>query len=187
MARKKIEEIIEVGEGMNVEISGDTIKIKKGEDEVERKIVFPVKYENNKITLKHDNPSKKDKKKMNSMAAHIRSMISGINKKYVYKLKICSVHFPMNVSVENDQVVIKNFQGEKTPRIAKILPGAKVEINNEEVTVESADKNKAGQTAANIERATIIRGKDRRIFQDGIYIVEKEKGKRLEDIEEEEK
>jgi len=31
----------------------------------------------------------------------------------------------------------------------------------------------AGQTAANIERATKIKGFDPRVFQDGIYIIEK--------------
>ena len=34
-------------------------------------------------------------------------------------------------------------------------------------------KEKVGQTSANIERACRIRGRDRRVFQDGIYIVEK--------------
>jgi large subunit ribosomal protein L6 len=45
--------------------------------------------------------------------------------------------------------------------------------NKTEVVVSGADKEKVGQTSANIERACRIRGRDRRVFQDGVYIVEK--------------
>ena len=30
-----------------------------------------------------------------------------------------------------------------------------------------------GQTAANLERATVVKGRDIRVFQDGIYVVSK--------------
>jgi len=48
-----------------------------------------------------------------------------------------------------------------------------VTINKDIVKVSSIDKEKAGQTAANIELATRIKGYDPRVFQDGIYIVKK--------------
>ena len=50
----------------------------------------------------------------------------------------------------------------------------KVEVKNKvDVIVTGADIEKVGQTAANIERACRIRKRDRRVFQDGIYIVAK--------------
>ena len=36
-----------------------------------------------------------------------------------------------------------------------------------------SDRDGVAQTAANIEQATIVRNRDRRIFQDGIYLIEK--------------
>ena len=49
-----------------------------------------------------------------------------------------------------------------------------VEVKNKvDVIVTGADIEKVGQTAANIERACRIRKRDRRVFQDGIYIVAK--------------
>jgi len=85
------------------------------------------------------------------------------------------VHFPMNVSVDktNHVLVINNFLGEKKERRAKILPNTDVKIEGDIVTVESPDIEAAGQTAANMEVTTHIRNRDRRVFQDGIWITEK--------------
>ena len=178
MARKPIKEEIEIEEGMNVDIGEDTIKIGKDGEEIEKKLIYPAKKKDNKIVLEHKNPTKKEKKIIRTMAAHITNMVEGLKNKYEYKMKICSVHFPMDVSVQGDKLKIENFQGENIPREAKILEGVDVNVKDEDVTVRSADKDKAGQTAANIEQATIIRGKDKRVFQDGIYITKKEKGRR---------
>ena len=84
----------------------------------------------------------------------------------------------MNVSLKGDVLEIKNFIGEKVPRTLKIRPGASVKINGDEIVVEAINKEIAGQTAGSIEKLTKRPGFDKRIFQDGIYIVEKD-GKRL--------
>jgi large subunit ribosomal protein L6 len=44
-----------------------------------------------------------------------------------------------------------------------------VEIKSENITVTGIDREKVGQTVANIERATKIRKRDIRVFQDGVY------------------
>ena len=46
-------------------------------------------------------------------------------------------------------------------------------MDGENITVESADKELAGQTAADIETLTKRPGFDKRIFQDGIWMVSK--------------
>jgi len=90
-------------------------------------------------------------------------------------MEIAYVHFPMTVELDEgkNQITIKNFLGEKKPRICKLIKGADVKIDGKVITVESHNKEIAGQTAANLEKATFVKGKDRRKFQDGIYIVEK--------------
>jgi len=72
---------------------------------------------------------------------------------------------------------VTNLFGEKVPRVAKLpwSPGeVEVKVSNKtDVVVKGIDKEKVGQTAANIERSCKIRNRDRRVFQDGIYITSK--------------
>ena len=79
----------------------------------------------------------------------------------------------MTVKKEGNKAIIKNFLGEKVDRVAELLPGTEVEINKNEILIKSVDKELAGQTAANFETATKIKGRDKRIFQDGVYIIKK--------------
>jgi len=58
-------------------------------------------------------------------------------------------------------------------RMKVISPGVKVAIGNDEVTITGINKDLVGATSAKIERATKVRKRDTRVFQDGIYIVEK--------------
>jgi len=174
--RKRVEEIIEIPEGVEVKIEKDMIIASKGGDEIKRRLGYDAKIKDGKIILECEKPTKRDKKLIKTNTAHIRNMVAGLQEKFVYKLQICSVHFPMNVAVQGNEVVIKNFLGETKERKAKILDGVEVKIDGEIINVESCDKEKAGQTAANIEKATRIKKRDKRVFQDGIYITEKQKG-----------
>ena len=79
----------------------------------------------------------------------------------------------MTAKVEGQEVKISNFAGEKFDRISKIVGDVQIEIKGEEITVTGINKEDVGQTAANLELATKLRGKDIRRFQDGIYLVSK--------------
>jgi large subunit ribosomal protein L6 len=100
--------------------------------------------------------------------------MKGVTEGYTYKLRIVYSHFPMKVSTKGPEFTVDNFLGEKYPRKTKVLPGVKVEIKGNEVTVTGIDKELVGQTAANIEQLTRIKNFDLRVFQDGIYIIEKD-------------
>jgi len=175
--RKDLREEIEIPEGINADIKDSKIIMKKNNDELQTKLNARIKtrIEGNKIILEAKKATKNNKKMFGTIKAHIKNMIKGLTKKFKYKLQISNVHFPMAVAFDKDknELVVKNFLGEKKERRIKIAEGIDVRINKEEIELESVNIGKAGQCAADIEKGTKVRNKDRRIFQDGIFIVEK--------------
>ena len=167
---------IELMPGVTAQLEGNLLKVKGPKGEVSRVFMHPkitISLEGNKVVLFAPKSTKREKTMIGSFESHIVNMIKGVQVPFVYKLKICSGHFPMNVSVAGNEVVIKNFLGEAVARKVTIIKGAEVKVNGEEITVTSADIEVAGQTAAKIESACRITNRDRRIFQDGCYITNK--------------
>lgn len=175
--KEDIKEEIIIPEGFEVEIKGHELLIKgKGkETRIQINNSLSIESRDKKIIIKVEKANKKKKAILYSFVAHIKNVFKGAENPFVYKLEICSVHFPMTVSVDEigKRVIIKNFLGEKKERVANIVGDTKVKVQQNIITVESSNKENAGQTAANIEIATKISKRDRRIFQDGIFITEK--------------
>lgn len=167
---------IELKPGVTAQLQGNLLKVKGPKGEVSRVFLHPkitVSVEGSKIVLFAPKSTKREKTMLGSFESHIMNMVQGVQEPYVYKLKICSGHFPMSVSVVGNELVVKNFLGEAVPRKVEIMKGAEVKVVGEEIVVSSADKEVAGQTAAKIESACKITNRDRRIFQDGCYITQK--------------
>lgn len=180
--KTKLSEQIEIPEGVSCEFANKILKCKKDGNETSKKIDVPsitVRIVDKNLFLECVKGNKDKYKIIKSYVAHVKNLFGGLEKEYTYDLEYCNVHFPMTMKAEGDKLVINNFLGEKTPRVAKILPGVKVDIKGQKITITSRDKESAGQTAANFEKATKVRFRDRRIFQDGIFITGKPRGDRF--------
>ena len=107
----------------------------------------------------------------------MRNMVKGLDQGFEYRLKAVFSHFPMTLKVDGNSFTITNMLGEKVPRVAKLpwTPSdVEVKIENKtDVIVKGADREKVGQTAANIEMACKVKKRDPRVFQDGVYITSK--------------
>lgn len=174
--KKEIFQNIEIPKGVESNIEGNTLIVKGSEGENKRTFkIGKLKFEkkDNQIIIRDMKATKKEKKRINTIASHIRNMIKGVQEKFEYKLKICFSHFPITVEIKDQEVIIKNFLGEKIPRKVKIFRDVDVKVDGSIISITSFDKESAGQVAANFETATKIRGRDKRIFQDGIFIINK--------------
>ena len=174
--KREILQEIEIPHGIEIEIEKNTIAIKGKLGEIRKRFGFKgIKLEKkeNKIMIEKKNATKNEKRIINTAVAYIKNMIRGVSEGFEYSLKIAHSHFPMTVEIHGKDVLVKNFLGEKVPRKTEILPGVEVKIDRDIITVKSHDKELAGQTAANLEKATRITNRDRRVFQDGIFIINK--------------
>jgi large subunit ribosomal protein L6 len=105
--------------------------------------------------------------------SHVRNMVHGVTAGWAYEMEVYYAHFPMQVRVEDGEVVIENFLGEQSPRRTPVRGDTEVEVDGETISVSGPDKEAVGQTAADIEQLTRVSGKDTRVFQDGVYITSK--------------
>jgi len=175
--KKKMGGAVNLPEGVSSVIDGSLITVKGPKGEMSKRLsdsFISIEVKDNIIILGSKRNSKREKIKIGSFRSHIRNMIKGVTEGHKYVLKICSGHFPMNVSVSKNEFIIKNFIGEKIPRTLEISDRVSVKVDGDNVIVESIDKNAAGQTAASIETLTRRPGFDKRIFQDGLYITSKD-------------
>jgi large subunit ribosomal protein L6 len=173
---EKITKEVELKEGISVELRGALLKVKGPKGEVERSFNHPkikFTYEEKKIKLLVEKGTKRDKKLVHTFFSHINNMLKGVDEPHLYKLKICSGHFPMNVSVSGRDFIVKNFLGESVPRKMLLPEGAKVKVESDIVTITSPNKEVAGDAASKIEKLCRITNRDRRIFQDGIFMIHK--------------
>jgi large subunit ribosomal protein L6 len=174
--RNKFSEVIEIPEGIKCDVNGVKLECSKGDQRISRDVRFQdaiISVKGNTINIDSAKANKKTIATLKAFAAHIRNMFAGLETKFVYEMEICNVHFPMTVKHEGNKFIINNFLGEKEKRIAKILPSVDVEIKGVKIIISSSNIEAAGQTAANIEKATNVPKRDRRVFQDGIFITSK--------------
>ncbi|WMW25806.1 50S ribosomal protein L6 [Methanolobus sediminis] len=173
---KEIKKTIAIPEGVTVTMQGKLLSVTGPKGKIERDFWYPdvkVEVAGSEIIVDSTVMKKTQKAMVGTFASHIRNMIKGVSEGFEYRMKVVYSHFPMQLKVEGDRLTIGNFLGEKKPRTAKILGETKVKASGDEVVVTGNNKEDVGQTAANIEQTTRIKRFDPRVFQDGIYTVEK--------------
>ena len=171
--------VLELPAGVTATLDGRvlTVKGKLGESKKDfQKVDVNLQVEGNKVTFTPFSSKKKHNVIINTVLSIVSNMATGVTRGYTYRLKVVYAHFPISVKTKGDQILVENFVGERSPRIAQIVGKCKVTVEGDDVIVKGVSVEDVGQTAANLEQATKIKRKDQRIFLDGVYIYQKEEG-----------
>ncbi len=167
---------IKVPQGIKVEIDAKKIKVTGPKGTVQKEIkskVILVRLESDNIILETKNDRKQTLAIINTTKSIIENMISGVKNKYVYTLRGVYSHFPITLALKGNKFIITNYLGEKNPRSVTVPDNVEVVIKGKEVIVSSVDKEFAGLVAGMIEARAKVLNRDRRVFQDGVYIISK--------------
>lgn len=170
------ERTVEIPAGVTATMDGAILIVEGPKGKLTRNMRYPgidVSCDGTVFTVSTASTRKKILAMIGTYAALARNMCGGVTEGYEYKMKVVYSHFPIQLKKTETALEIINFLGEKQPRIARISEGVTVSTGNDELTITGIDKELVGTTAARIERATHVRNRDPRVFQDGIYIIEK--------------
>jgi large subunit ribosomal protein L6 len=141
------------------------------------KLPISVDIKDKKLMIKPPGTRKRDLAITNTAKSIILSMIKGVEQGFTYKLKVIYAHFPISVKIKGKEIHVENYFGERAPRVSSVVGDTtKVNIVGEDVIVQGPSLEDVSQTAANIEFSTKLKGKDQRVFLDGLYIYSREEG-----------
>ncbi|TMA02381.1 MAG: 50S ribosomal protein L6 [Methanobacteriota archaeon] len=170
------EELVDIPGDVQVRLEGDSVVVSAKGHSLRRVLSHPhirIVVDGKQAKVRCEFPRRQEGALVGTFAAHLRNMIVGVTQGFEYEMKIVYSHFPVKATVKGSEFIVENFLGEKFPRKTRIIGETKVEVRGDQVFLSGPDVEAVGQTAANIEQATRIRGFDPRIFQDGIYITKK--------------
>ncbi|HUC38978.1 MAG TPA: 50S ribosomal protein L6 [Candidatus Acidoferrum sp.] len=166
---------LKIPEGISVNVSGDVVSVKGSLGENKRRFnssLLTVNVSSGKITIASTETKALAKKagiSEKSFAKELSNDMAGAAKHFEIKMQSIHAHFPLTAEVKGNVLLIKNMIGERAAREAAIVGSTKIEIKGQNIRVYGISLDNVSQTAANIRKASKIRRKDERIFQDGIY------------------
>lgn len=140
--------IIEIPNGVTVNIEDDLVKVKGPKGELEYKIPRELKItlSENKIAVLPVSKSKRTPALWGTIRAVIANLISGVDKGFEKKLEIEGVGFKAQPQ-GNDLALNLGFSHQV---IFKAPEGIKLEVLKNTITISGVSKELVGQTAANI-------------------------------------
>merc|ERR1712194_208430 len=92
---------------------------------------------------------------LRTVCSHIDNMVTGVQRKFRYAMRLVFAHHPINCKITNGgkTVELRNFMGVK-----------------DEIWIEGHDIDDTSRSAALIHQSCLVKNKDIRKFLDGVYV-----------------
>jgi len=113
------------------------------------KIPVDLEIKGNEVRILTHGTRRKNRSILNTAKSLVHNAVEGVTKGYEYKLKVIYAHFPVTVKVQGNRILVENFYGERSPRVAEIIGDTKAEVQGEDVILQGVSIQDVGQTAAN--------------------------------------
>merc|ERR1711965_785817 len=100
---------------------------------------------------------------LRTVSSAVENMITGVTKGFLYKMRFCYAHFPINVSLSGNTIEIRNFLGERRVRYVPLLEGVKFERANDikdQIQLSGNDITQVSLACARISQACSVKHKD---------------------------
>jgi large subunit ribosomal protein L6 len=167
---------VKIPDGVKASLDGMHLRVTGPKGQLSRNVRFPqvlITCDGNEVVIATESRRKEITAMVGTLEAHTKNMFRGVTEGYEYRMKVVYSHFPIQLKLQGNKLEIANFLGEKKARHARIEQGVTAKVGNDEVVLTGIDRELVGTSAANIEHATHIRDRDPRVFQDGIYMVQR--------------
>jgi len=140
---------IEIPEGIEVEINGQTATVKGENGEATRNLndAINLEIQDNEIVFTRQNDSKKARMLHGTTRSVVNNMIVGVKEGYSKKLEIIGVGY--RAQMQGDTLVLNLGLSHEVE--FEVPEGLEIEVpSNTEIIVKGADKEAVGALAANI-------------------------------------
>lgn len=115
----------------------------------------------------------KNKKKasvLKTQLSEIKNILQGLQTPFLKKLIFKYHHFPVEIQVQQNEVILKNFFGGKKDRVFSFSKNVSITKLEENLLCFSCwNKTYLNSVCSNLIKQTSYLEKDVRIFQDGFY------------------
>src|SRR5699024_10731249 len=140
---------IELPEGVEAKLNGNTITVKGKNGELTRNLnpIMDVVIEDNEITVNRQNDSKESRMLHGTTRSVVNNMVEGVTDGFSKKLEIIGVGY--RAQLQGKKLVLS--LGLSHPVEFEIPEGLEIEVpSNTEIIIKGADKEAVGTLAANI-------------------------------------
>lgn len=176
------EESINVPEGLKIKIKSKLVEVTGKHGTLKRDfrhlpIELTLSKDGKQVLARMYFAKTKQLSCLRTCCSHISNLFDGVQKLFIYKMRLVYAHFPINANIVNGgkTVEIRNFLGEKNVRIVNMLEGVTCDKSpniKDELHLTGADIDMVSRSAGLIRLSCLSKNKDIRKFLDGIYVSE---------------